>query len=351
MVREAQMLTEIDRIEFGARQAKMTARWFEGVKARQGGVDAYIAGRCLAYLDRWKEASRFISSGSRVLDIGGGHLFGSLIEFLKARDFRYAYLDVDPLCVDGSRALAQSLDLQGATFSRGYNDVLPFESQCFDAVFSSHCLEHSFDLASTFRELNRVIAPNGNLLMAVPFGWEANPEHPYIFAPDDWISIVTDAGFRIRTAQIGREYAEMGYDYFIAAQKISSPATFRLDPDDYTKAKFTFVPSDDPRIVFHGNRVVNRDHVIMYGEDWRIHIAIPEGAREVLPLFHRHDWSGIAQLCWASQRMTADLYSWFPFVQPCRVDASGASSLEISCAGRNPLSHSSQCVLFGALLR
>jgi SAM-dependent methyltransferase len=167
--------------------------------------------------------------------------------------------------------------------------VLPFETESFDAVFSSHCLRHSYDLRSPFSEVNRVLAPGGNLLMAVPYGWGNNPEHPYFFAPDEWVSVVSDAGFRVRIVQVGREYPEAGFDLFIAAQKISAPVAARLDPNDYQKASYRFIPCDDPGIVYRGERVSNLDHVVMTGEDWAVEIAIPAGAREIVPLPHRHE--------------------------------------------------------------
>jgi ubiquinone/menaquinone biosynthesis C-methylase UbiE len=204
-----------DRDEFGAKQAEMTARWYENVQRTHGDVQAYIATRWAAYLDRWKEAARFIPNGANILDIGGGNIYESLVDFFIERNFQYNYLDVDPSCVDASRNLALTKGLHNASFKHGYNDHLDYTDGRFEAIFSSHCLEHSINLNRTFSEVNRVLASGGNLLMAVPFGWEENPEHPYFFGPQEWATLVTDAGFRIRVAQVGSEYPEYGYDYFI----------------------------------------------------------------------------------------------------------------------------------------
>lgn len=135
-----------DRDTFGLRQAEMTARWFENVKRQHGDVDAYIRTLFAAYLDRWREAARFIPVGSRLLDIGGGNLFEELIHFFKGQRYRYRYIDVDPSSVASSQAIAYSLGMNSFTFQQGFNDLLPFLNSEFDAVFSSHCIEHSFDL-------------------------------------------------------------------------------------------------------------------------------------------------------------------------------------------------------------
>ena len=345
---------ETTRDDFGLRQAEMTARWYENVKRAHADVDAYIATRHEAYLDRWREAARFMANGARVLDIGGGNIYPKLIELWKERGFTYAFLDVDPACVDGSRALAAEHGLAGATFGHGYNDSLPFGDAKFDAVFSSHCLEHSFDLTKTFAEVNRVLCDGGNLLMAVPFGWEENPEHPYFFGPNEWVSFVEDAGFRLRVVQIGCEYPELGYDYFIAAQKVAAPRPFRLDPRAYTKDAYTFVSPFDARLTYTGRTDRKADHVIAIDDDWTISFAVPEGANEVLPLFARHDWSGVIELGWGDCTSVEDCYSWHSYVQPLRIlrgEASSAPVVTMHASGRNAASRAAQGVLYGVMVR
>lgn len=342
------------RDDFGVRQAEMTAHWYENIKRIHKDVDAYIATRHAAYLGRWKEAARFIDDNARVLDIGGGNIYSDLVLFWKDRGFQYSFLDVDPSCVEGSKSLAKALGLKGATFDHGYNDSLPFGDSEFDAIFSSHCLEHSFDLKKTFGEVNRVLGPDGNLLMAVPFGWEPNPEHPYFFGPTEWVSLAADAGFRIRVAQIGCEYPEHGYDYFVAAQKVSAPGQFRLDPDNYTKSRFDFISPFDSRLNYEGENVRKDDHIIMMGDSWKIEFEVPSGTREVLPIFYRHDWSGIVEVSWDDQAVSEDCYSWFSYVQPVRVTALSAnpsSLVTITTRSKNPSSLSSQAVLYGIMVR
>lgn len=345
---------EVDRDDFGVRQAEMTARWYENVKKNHPDVEAYIRTRHNAYLGRWSEAARFMDDGARILDIGGGNLFPRLVDFFKQKQFLYSYLDVDPACVDGSRALAESMELKGANFDHGYNDSLPFGDGAFDAIFSSHCLEHSFDLKKTFTEVNRVLRADANLTMAVPFGWEENPEHPYFFGPSEWIALITDAGFRIRVAQIGCEYPETGHDYFVAAQKQSAVGAFRIDPSNYTKSEFDFISPFDARIQYSGGADHRADHVIMADDRWSITFDPPAGAREVLPILLRHDWSGIIEINWGQKNAREDCYSWFTYPQPVRIESdpqNAGAPVQIAVAGKNPASFSKQGVLHGMLVR
>lgn len=346
----------MDRGTFAERQAAMTANWYELVRQRVGDVEAYIAGRQAAYLDRWREAARFIADGSRVLDVGGGNLYPGLLQYLKQRRLEYFYLDVDPAAVDASRQLAASFGFDPARFGHGFNDRFDFAADSFDAVFSSHCVEHSIDLRATLRELNRVIRPGGNLLMAVPLGWETNPEHPYFLAADHWAALVEDAGFDLRVAQVGREYPEVGVDLFIAARK-SRPysAAPRLDPAEWLKDSYRFIPFDDSAIHASGQASADRQEQRLHlrGADWRVEVELPP-CTEVLPVLHRHDWSGIVQVEGGGSITQHDLFSWYGYVQPVRHAlgaASGSQRLTLRPCGRNPCSFGTEAVLYGVMVR
>lgn len=345
----------MDREEFGRRQAEMTARWMSNVISGQADYAAYIDQRKAAYMDRWREAARFIEDGARVLDIGGGNLWGELLMFFRSRRFDYWYMDVDPNCVAGCKALAATLGFDPSRFDQGFNDELPFPDGAFDAVFSSHCIEHSFDLQKTLDQLWRVIREGGSLLVAIPFGWESNPEHPYFLGPDEWIALIEDAGFEIRVAQIGAEYPESGSDYFIAARRIArNPHGRRLDPADYRKTNFDFIAFDDERISYGREPILAEGHTLCHQADWSISIIPPPGARLVLPIFARHPWSAVVEMRCGQETAVADLFSWFSFVQPgaLQLPAGGAGDpVEIRPVGRNPASRGAQCALYGVMVR
>lgn len=104
----------------------------------------------------------------RVLDFGAGsapyrHLF---------RCDEYVTVDID----SGGHP-------SGRKLSTVYYDghVLPFPTAHFDFVLCSEVLEHVFNLDEVLRELHRVTAQGGRLLVTVPFVWEEH-EQPYDFA-------------------------------------------------------------------------------------------------------------------------------------------------------------------------
>ena len=50
--------------------------------------------------------------------------------------------------------------------------TIPFPDEHFDAVVCFEVLEHVFNIKEIIQELNRVLKPNGKLLISVPFAWD-----------------------------------------------------------------------------------------------------------------------------------------------------------------------------------
>lgn len=58
--------------------------------------------------------------------------------------------------------------------------TIPFEDGTFDSVFSSEVFEHVFNIDEVLDELERVLKPNGQMLITCPFVWYEH-EIPYDF--------------------------------------------------------------------------------------------------------------------------------------------------------------------------
>jgi SAM-dependent methyltransferase len=339
----------ISRAEFAERQAAMTARWASGAHER-GDAEILFAKRRAAYLDRWSEALRFIPEGSRILDVGGGNGFAELYDALRAKRLEYHYLDVDPAAVSASREIAAGCGLDPSNFNHGFNDQLPHEDGAFDYVFSSHCVEHSFDLLTTLAEVRRVLRPEGSLLMAVPFGWESNPEHPYFLGPNEWVALLQDTGFTIRTAQIGCEYPEHGFDYFVCARRAGEvPNWARIDPRAYCKTTYTFASLDDLAPVLSGDwrREAN---CLIGAAGASIAWTPPADADVALPVVARHDWSGVVDAQWGGHNVRETLFSWFSYPMPFRLTRGpSGGAIELRALGHSPCSIAGELVVYGVL--
>ncbi len=345
-------LSDISPEQFAAAQTEMTRIWFENLKNSGKDVEAHLASRRAAYSMRWKEAGRYIGAGARILDIGGGNLYQDLLTYFRAMEWDYWYCDVGAQETAGSRDLAQSFGFDPQHFSSSLNHQLDYADGFFDAVFSSHCVEHSMNLKQTLRQLNRILRPHGDLVVSIPFGWDPNPNHPYFLLENEWLALIEDAGFRIRAYQIGSEYPESGHDLMIAAQKNGIAADyFRIEPEDFVKSRYQFRPFCDPAIRYDGARIEKHDHVILEGGGWSAEITLEAGVREILPLFFRHTWSGIVRVESGSDAVYGDLYRPHPVIQPLRLRLGAPSeagqTVKISPVGKNETSYDFQAVIAG----
>ena len=59
--------------------------------------------------------------------------------------------------------------------------TLPLSNESADAILSNQVLEHIFEPAQFFKEINRVLKVKGKLLLTVPFIWDEH-EQPYDYA-------------------------------------------------------------------------------------------------------------------------------------------------------------------------
>jgi len=106
----------------------------------------------------------------------------------------------------------------GHHFGRGAADVVGdagdlslFSDESFDAVFSSHVLEHMEDMQGAINEWYRVIKPGGYLCLYVPSANlypkcgepGANPDHKHDLYPGDIEVMMFDIALKLRIGQAG----------------------------------------------------------------------------------------------------------------------------------------------------
>lgn len=66
-------------------------------------------------------------------------------------------------------------------------ESMPFPNDSVDVIMANHVLEHVDDDERAFREIRRVIKPDGRAILSVPLihGWKTTYENPNIRAPRD----------------------------------------------------------------------------------------------------------------------------------------------------------------------
>ena len=97
------------------------------------------------------------------------------------------------------------------------NNLIPLPDSSIDSVLASEVFEHVFDLDTTLRDIHRVLAPGGRLLVTCPFIWPLH-EKPYDFArytPYALKEILAKHGFDILQQETGGTPAQCVGQLFI----------------------------------------------------------------------------------------------------------------------------------------
>ena len=80
-------------------------------------------------------------------------------------------------------------------------DKLPFEDSSYDSILLDNVLEHISDPLPLFREIQRVIRPNGFLLIGVPGlrGQDSDSDHKVYYDESRLISLANQLGFKVNS--------------------------------------------------------------------------------------------------------------------------------------------------------
>lgn len=338
---DVQTLDELNRVNDAQKAG------FHALVVSSGG--ALDEQRCSAYLIRWREVLVHIGSDAKLLDIGGGWPIERVWdEVISKHHIKYHLLDIDHALVADAQARLPRYGLPSENAMVGINTKLPFDDELFDAVFSSHCLEHSPQLDKTFEEIFRVLRPNGKLVFAVPFGFDDSDEHLICLGIDEWIESTELAGFGVINYHIGTTYPMSGWDLLVVATRkpeSQNISALRKLVGRFTKAGRTFVKPGSAVFRYEGTVVNSDPHRVLSGIGSRAVLKHPRGVEGVL--FLRQPWSGVVEIAAGPHRFISDLFSRSPYVEMVALPTV-SSVVDIRVIGK---SHGlEQAVLHGALL-
>jgi SAM-dependent methyltransferase len=164
---------------------------FTGERVIPGEVDADLFNEHWA---RYLFASRY-AAGKRVLDAACGSGYGSAL--LGRGAARVTGIDVAPEAVDYARSHYADTHV---TFARADCFSLPFAAGQFNLVVAFEIVEHISDAAGFLKELRRVLAPGGRLLISTPNRLyytedrgEVNPYHEKEYSFAEFTALIESA--------------------------------------------------------------------------------------------------------------------------------------------------------------
>jgi len=108
----------------------------------------------LDFLDKYSK------SNFRLLDVGCGT--GDISLEIEKKGLKVTGIDFSPIAVDIAKNNGLNCILADV------DEGIPFEDNSFDLVWAGDLIEHVFDPIFVFKEMSRVIFPNGYLFITVP---------------------------------------------------------------------------------------------------------------------------------------------------------------------------------------
>ena len=125
------------------------------------------------HLSRYVYATKYFS-GKRVLDIACGTGFGSKYIAQQSPAFLYsADVSEEALSMTKSKLESETVNFE-VGFQNGTKTTFPDNN--FDTIISIETIEHIDDDLSFLKELNRILAPKGTLILSTPNGLITNPD-------------------------------------------------------------------------------------------------------------------------------------------------------------------------------
>ena len=150
--------------------------------------------------------ARHLPSGARLLEIGcaNGLLARALRPIVPIQ--RYDGLELSPARAQASRHLDQVYDMSLPNLQA--KNILPRES--YDAVISSHCLEHIADPNAEIAAMRRALSPNGIVFIEVPnrsghpsLPFDDNRSHLHFFSVSSLTRLLAAHGLTISVLETG----------------------------------------------------------------------------------------------------------------------------------------------------
>jgi len=178
---------------------------------------------------------------SQVLDIGSG-LGGPARTLAERYGCHVTGIDLTAAFCDAAEALTGWVGLADrVTFRQGDATDLPFEKDRFDAAMTIHAAMNIAAKDKVYANAKRVLKPGG--VFAVydvlqgeggdvffPVPWAREPSISHLVTPEEMVTLLTDAGFKISHVHDSTEESQVWFEEMFErmANAVTPPVTFKI---------------------------------------------------------------------------------------------------------------------------
>lgn len=253
---------------------------------------------------------------------------------LKEHDINYHFIDIDESIIAMAKDWLPSYGRPATNAVVGTNVTLPFRDGQFDVVFTSHCIEHSPDLARTFCDVHRVLTQSGVFVFAVPFGFDNSDQHLLCLNAEEWMDAVEMAGFEVINYYMGQTYPMAGWDLLVVARRRTTDiniADLRDMATRRTKMEKVLFLASKQIFSFAGQVMESGERRIVSGKGGQIVVG-KSGIHALL--FLRQLNSGIVEISDGAKSKHIDLSTRIPFVGAVDVHDLNSTSIATRTVGQ-----------------
>ncbi len=164
--------------------------------------------------------------GEKILDLGCGRGEETLEAARRAGSEGQAVgLDLTEEMILQAKGNAHREEVPNAEFVQGDIEILPFEDDSFDGVISNCVINHARDKNKVYKEIRRILKPNGRFVVADAVTKNPLPEEvkndPEAWAQcfggaiteEEYLENILISGFHNVEVLNRREYLKNGYDF------------------------------------------------------------------------------------------------------------------------------------------
>ena len=159
------------------------------------------------YLREWEKVASYIKKGSKILDLGSGYHFDSLLKLFAENQWDYYYLDKNINLVECNKETGMSLNTVSPENFICSDTITNLDvDSYFDGIVSFFYLNQLHKIDTVLEKIKKILKNQGFIFLFTLFGFNVeNEEDLYFFSEDNWKDIIQEHGFDLISCELNNK--------------------------------------------------------------------------------------------------------------------------------------------------